>query len=105
MHQLSQKYVMVNILVTKCRDSIITMYSITYMVVLKNVMNVFGTWFSGWILEFYLPPESARFSTLKIDGQACNTFRARRARTATCGAKQLPVDADDEKLGRVKKRG
>ena len=99
---------MVNILVAKCRDSITTMYIIyvcIYMMVLKNAMNVFGTWFSGCMLEFYLPPESTRFSTLKIDGQACNTFRAHRAQTATCGAKQLPVDADDEKLGRVKKRG
>jgi len=38
--------------------------------------------------SFIYYKNGGRFSTLKIDGQACNAFRACRARAATRGAEQ-----------------
>jgi len=38
--------------------------------------------------SFIYYKDGARFSTLKINGQACNAIRACRARVATCGAEQ-----------------
>jgi len=43
-------------------------------------------WVSGWLLAFFAM--SARFSTLKINGQMCDAIKAHRARAATCGAEQ-----------------
>ena len=77
------------------------MYVCTYVaVMLGNVEYAAGVQHVGSSMRFLASrflagcssfihyKDGGRFSTLKIDGQVCNAFRACRARAATCGAEQ-----------------